>query len=64
MADAPAEVAPPPPGPSSPKAAQLASDLAAFEAASGRGADPATAETDGHVDNAPAEPPTEPAGAE
>jgi len=50
---------PTPPPPLSPKAARLASDLAAFEAASGRGADPATASTDGHVDHAPTEPPAE-----
>ena len=61
-APAPAEVAVSPPPPLSPKSAQLAASLAAFEAASGRGADPVTAATDGNVDHAPLEPPTEPEG--
>lgn len=64
MADTepPQQEAPPaaPVSPKSPKSAKLASDLASFEAASGRGADPVTAATDGHVDHAPTVPPEEP----
>jgi hypothetical protein len=54
-----AEDAPPAP-PLSPTSQRLADDMAAFERASGRGADRATAATDGLVANAPAVPPQEP----